>query len=94
MNLAIGDVRVLDAALGAFFARGDTELMDRYSAICLDRVWKVQRFSWWMTQMLHVFDRADPFEHRVQMAELDYVVNSEAAATTLAENYVGLPYAL
>jgi p-hydroxybenzoate 3-monooxygenase len=94
MNLAIGDVRVLDAALGAFFARGDTALMDRYSAICLDRIWKVQRFSWWMTQMLHVFDHADPFEHRVQVAELDYVANSTAAATTLAENYVGLPYAV
>ena len=94
MNLAIGDVRVLDAALGAFFATGDTDLMDRYSAICLDRIWKVQRFSWWMTQMLHVFDHADTFEHRVQLAELDYVVNSRAAATTLAENYVGLPYAV
>ena len=92
MNLAVGDVRVLDAALGAYFAKGDSSLLERYSDLCLGRIWKAQRFSWWMTQMLHLFDEGDRFEHRVALAELDYVVTSRAAATTLAENYVGLPY--
>jgi p-hydroxybenzoate 3-monooxygenase len=91
MNLAIADVRVLAAALTAFFVRGDTAVMDRYSEICLKRIWKVQRFSWWMTSMLHRYSD-DPFEHRVQVAELDYLVHSEAARTALAEQYVGLPY--
>jgi p-hydroxybenzoate 3-monooxygenase len=93
MNLAIADIRVLARALTAFFREGDERLMDSYSATCLDRIWKVQRFSWWMTTLLHRFADDDAFEHRIQVAELDYVVNSEAARTTLAENYVGLPYA-
>jgi p-hydroxybenzoate 3-monooxygenase len=93
MNLAIADIRVLARALVAFFREGDERLMDSYSANCLDRIWKVQRFSWWMTTLLHRFADDDAFEHRIQVAELDYVVNSEAARTTLAENYVGLPYA-
>ncbi|WP_421990204.1 4-hydroxybenzoate 3-monooxygenase [Roseococcus sp.] len=92
MNLAVADVRVLAAALTGFFHRGETALMDRYSEICLKRIWKVQRFSWWMTALLHRFSDADPFEHRVQVAELDYLVHSEAARTALAEQYVGLPY--
>ena len=93
MNLAIADVRVLARALDdACHGRGEA-LLDRYSAICLERIWQVQRFSWWMTQMLHRTDRGDGFEHRIQTAELRYVVGSEAARTTLAENYVGLPYA-
>jgi len=94
MNLAIADVRVLAAALDDFFhGRGDT-LMNDYSRLCLDRIWKVQRFSWWMTQMLHRYDATDGFEQRVQTAELAYVCGSDAARTTLAENYVGLPYAV
>jgi p-hydroxybenzoate 3-monooxygenase len=94
MNLAIADVRVLAAGLSEHFAgRGDT-LLDDYSRICLERIWKVQRFSWWMTQLLHRTDAADAFEHRVQTAELAYVCGSEAARTALAENYVGLPYAV
>jgi p-hydroxybenzoate 3-monooxygenase len=93
MNLAIADVRVLVRALGAFFAGRGEALMDSYSATCLDRVWKVQRFSWWMTQLLHRYDGEDAFGHRVRMAELDYLAGSTAAQTTLAENYVGLPYA-
>jgi p-hydroxybenzoate 3-monooxygenase len=92
MNLAVADVRVLAAALAAFFRAGDTALMDRYSEICLKRVWKVQRFSWWMTSMLHRYSGDDPFEHRVQVAELDTLVHSEAARTALAEQYVGLAY--
>ncbi|MEO3470800.1 4-hydroxybenzoate 3-monooxygenase [Roseomonas sp. CAU 1739] len=93
MNLAIADVRVLVRALEHFFAGRGEALMDRYSATCLDRVWKVQRFSWWMTQLLHRYDDHDDFEERVRLAELDYLAGSTAALTTLAENYVGLPYA-
>jgi p-hydroxybenzoate 3-monooxygenase len=93
MNLAIADVRVLVRALDAFFAGEGGALMDAYSATCLDRVWKVQRFSWWMTQLLHRYDGQDKFEDRVRIAELDYLAGSVAAQTTLAENYVGLPYA-
>ncbi|SFK88048.1 4-hydroxybenzoate 3-monooxygenase [Falsiroseomonas stagni] len=92
MNLAIADIRVLARGLERFFAKGETDLLDRYSDICLRRIWKGQRFSWWMTSMLHRFDGNDPFEHRVQVAELQYVSTSKAAMTTLAENYVGLPY--
>ena len=94
MNLAIADVRILARALDDHFhGRGD-RLMDGYSAICLERIWKVQRFSWWMTQMLHRYAENDGFEHKIQTAELRYVAGSEAARTTLAENYVGLPYAV
>ncbi|MGK7868766.1 4-hydroxybenzoate 3-monooxygenase [Falsiroseomonas sp. E2-1-a20] len=92
MNLAIADIRVLARGLERFFAKGDATLLEQYSDICLRRIWKGQRFSWWMTSMLHRFDGEDRFEHRVQVAELDYVSTSRAAMTTLAENYVGLPY--
>jgi len=92
MNLAIADIRVLARGLEHFYAKGDAGLLDRYAEICLRRIWKGQRFSWWMTSMLHSFDGEDPFEHRVQVAELDYVATSRAAMTTLAENYVGLPF--
>ncbi len=92
MNLAIADIRVLARGLERFYAKAETDLLDRYAEICLRRIWKGQRFSWWMTSMLHRFDGDDPFEHRVQVAELDYVSTSRAAMTTLAENYVGLPF--
>jgi p-hydroxybenzoate 3-monooxygenase len=91
LNLAIADVRVLADALGEFYSQGGHDLLDRYSATCLRRVWKVQRFSWWMTSMLHRFPDENPFDHRRQIAELDYVTSSRAAKQTLAENYVGLP---
>ncbi len=91
MNLAVGDVRVMARALERYFARGDDEAIAAYGPACLRRIWRVQRFSWWMTQMLHRFDDDSPFDRRRQLAELDYVVHSRAAATTLAENYVGLP---
>jgi p-hydroxybenzoate 3-monooxygenase len=94
MNLAIADVRILAAALSDFFAGRGEALMDDYSRLCLERIWKVQRFSWWMTQMLHRSDMTDAFEHRVQTAELRYLCGSAAARATLAENYVGLPYAV
>ncbi|MDJ1157165.1 4-hydroxybenzoate 3-monooxygenase [Chelatococcus sp. SYSU_G07232] len=92
MNLAVADVRLLSRALDAFYVRGNRELLAAYSATCLRRIWKAQRFSWWMTSMLHRFDHHSPFEQRVQLAELDYVTGSRAAATSLAENYVGLPF--
>jgi p-hydroxybenzoate 3-monooxygenase len=91
LNLAAGDVAVLAQALDAFYRRGETGLMDRYSAACLGRIWKVQRFSWWMTSMLHRFAEHSDFERQVQLAELEYVIGSTAASTSLAENYVGLP---
>jgi p-hydroxybenzoate 3-monooxygenase len=89
MNLAVADVRVFARALTEFYSSGRTDLLDGYSDACLRRVWRAQRFSWWMTSMLHRFDRSDPFQLKVQKAELDYVTSSRAAATTLAENYVG-----
>jgi p-hydroxybenzoate 3-monooxygenase len=91
MNLAVADVTVLARALEAFYAGRGGDALDAYSDTCLRRIWKVQRFSWWMTQMLHRFDDASPFDERRQIAELAYVTGSRAAATTLAENYVGLP---
>ena len=73
------------------YQEGRTDLIARYSDICLRRVWKAERFSWWMTSMLHKFSD-DPFNQRIQEAELDYFTRSEAGRTTIAENYVGLPY--
>jgi p-hydroxybenzoate 3-monooxygenase len=92
MNLAVADVRFLTEALAAFYRDGSTALLDGYSARCLRRVWKAQRFSWWMTTMLHFSGADSPFDRRRQVAELDYVTGSRAAMTTLAENYVGLPF--
>lgn len=91
MNLAITDVRVLAKAIEEHFKAGSNALLDHYSEICLRRIWKVQRFSWWMTSILHKFPGANPFDQRRQLAELDYVTSSQAAARSLAENYVGLP---
>jgi p-hydroxybenzoate 3-monooxygenase len=90
LNLAVADVRVLSEALGAWFADGDSGGLDAYSETCLRRVWRVQHFSWWMTSMLHRFPGDDPFDARLQKSQLRYVCSSRAAATTLAENYVGL----
>ena len=92
MNLAVADVRVLAEALVELFASGRDELLERYSATCLRRVWKAQRFSSWMTSMLHRPGDGDAFQHALQLGELDYVTSSRAAATSLAENYVGLPF--
>jgi len=90
LNLAVADVRRLSEALARFFGSGDTDLLEGYSDACLRRVWRVQHFSWWMTSMLHRFG-ADPYQHKLQISELQYVTSSTAGATTLAENYVGLP---
>ncbi|HZR56618.1 MAG TPA: 4-hydroxybenzoate 3-monooxygenase [Terriglobales bacterium] len=91
LNLAVADVRVLARALEAFYKNNRKDLLENYSQTCLRRVWKVQRFSWWMTSMLHRFHDENPFDHRRQLAELDYVTSSRAASQSLAENYVGLP---
>jgi p-hydroxybenzoate 3-monooxygenase len=91
MNLAVADVVVLARAIADYYASGRTELLTAYSKTCLDRIWKGQRFSWWMTQMLHRFPDGGSFDRRRQVAELSYVVGSTAAATSLAENYAGLP---
>ncbi len=91
LNLAIADVRVLARALADFYATKRQDLLHQYSQTCLRRVWKVQRFSWWMTSMLHRFPDENPFDRRRQLAELDYVTGSRAASQSLAENYVGLP---
>jgi p-hydroxybenzoate 3-monooxygenase len=90
LNLAAADVRVLSEALGTWYADGDTRALAAYSDTCLRRVWRVQHFSAWMTSMLHRFPGDDPFEARLQRSQLRYVCDSRAAATTLAENYVGL----
>jgi p-hydroxybenzoate 3-monooxygenase len=92
LNLAVADVRVLAAAVAAYYRSGRTDLLDAYSATCLKRIWRVEHFSWWMTSMLHRFPGDDAFQQRLQRSQLDYVVSSRAAATTLAENYVGLPW--
>ena len=92
LNLAASDVHYLSRAFDAWYRSGDPGLMDAYSATCLRRVWKAERFSWWMTTLLHRFPENGPFGERIQLAELDYLVNSQAAMTALAENYVGLPY--
>jgi p-hydroxybenzoate 3-monooxygenase len=91
MNLAFADVVYLSRALDAFYKKKRSDLLDGYSATCLRRVWKAQRFSWWMTQIMHRFPDETAFDHRRQLADLDYLTGSEAAATALAEQYVGLP---
>jgi p-hydroxybenzoate 3-monooxygenase len=91
LNLAAADVLVLARALKQFYSSNRPDLLENYSRICLRRVWKAQRFSWWMTSMLHLFDTDNAFDRRRQLAELDYVTGSRAASQTLAENYVGLP---
>ncbi len=91
LNLAVADVMVLAEAIGAWYETGRADLLDAYSATCLRRVWRVQHFSWWMTSMLHRADDGDPFTHQLQLSQLRYVTSSRAAATSLAENYVGLP---
>jgi p-hydroxybenzoate 3-monooxygenase len=89
LNLAVNDVRILADALTGFYKGGDESGLKGYSAAALRRVWRAEHFSWWMTSMLHKFHDDTPFQHRLQLAELDYVVSSRAKAVTLAENYVG-----
>jgi p-hydroxybenzoate 3-monooxygenase len=92
LNLAASDVHYLSQALREFYVEKSQAGIDHYSAKALARIWKAERFSWWMTSMLHRFPDTDPFTGRIQLAELNYVVESKAATASLSENYVGLPY--
>lgn len=92
LNLAASDIHYLSTALAAFYDTGETGLLDAYSQNALRRIWKAERFSWWMTGLLHALPGATDFDRRIQRAELDYLATSTAAQTGLAENYVGLPY--
>ncbi len=92
LNLAASDVHYLSQALREFYDEKSSAGLDAYSAKALARVWKAVRFSWWMTSMLHKFPDTGEFGARIQLAELDYLVSSQAAATSLSENYVGLPF--
>ncbi|MEN5042759.1 4-hydroxybenzoate 3-monooxygenase [Pseudomonas koreensis] len=92
LNLAASDVSTLFNILLKVYREERTDLLEKYSEICLRRVWKAERFSWWMTSMLHRFDEHDDFSQRISASELDYFVSSEAGRKTIAENYVGLPY--
>jgi p-hydroxybenzoate 3-monooxygenase len=92
LNLAVADVRVLTGALVDLYKQGKRENLAGYTERCMRRIWKGQRFSWWMTSMLHRFPNEDGFSHHIHLAELEYVTGSRAASTALAENYVGLPF--
>ncbi|WP_299316353.1 4-hydroxybenzoate 3-monooxygenase [uncultured Halomonas sp.] len=92
LNLAASDVNTLYRLMVKVYQEGRTDLIPNYSATCLKRIWKAERFSWWMTSMLHKFSEEEDFNTRMQQAELDYATSSEAGLTTIAENYVGLPY--
>lgn len=91
MNLAFADVVVLSRALDSFYKKNVSDRLENYSAACLRRVWYAQRFSWWMTQIMHRFPHESAFDRRRQLSDLDYLTSSKAAATSLAEQYVGLP---
>ena len=91
LNLAASDVHYLSQGLAEYYRSGSAQGLDHYSERALARVWKAERFSWWMTSLLHRFPEASGFDQRIQRAELDYLASSEAALTALAENYVGLP---
>ena len=91
LNLAASDVRYLARALVEYFEEHSSAGVDRYSETCLRRIWKAERFSWWFTSLTHRFPETGDIGRKLQRAELDYLVTSRAAATAMAENYVGLP---
>jgi len=91
MNLAFADVVMLSRALDAYYKNKNNDRLENYSTMCLRRVWYAQRFSWWMTQSMHRFPNESAFDRRRQLSDLDYLTSSSAAATSLAEQYVGLP---
>jgi p-hydroxybenzoate 3-monooxygenase len=91
LNLAAADVGRLARALAEFYGDGSSAAVDVYSSQCLSRVWKAERFSWWLTSLMHRFPDDGEFGRKMQLAELEYLVSSVAAQTVLAENYVGLP---
>ncbi|MDC5075450.1 4-hydroxybenzoate 3-monooxygenase [Acinetobacter baumannii] len=92
LNLAASDIAYLSSALVEYYVEGSEQGINEYSEKCLQRVWKAERFSWWMTHLLHRFETESEFDHKIKQAELSYVLGSIAGKTTLAENYVGLPY--
>jgi p-hydroxybenzoate 3-monooxygenase len=92
LNSAASDIYYLYHAMVAWYGEGDASGLDSYSETALRRIWKAQRFSWWMTSMLHQFPNEEAFDQKMQETELDYFLGSEAARKTLAENYVGLPF--
>ncbi|HFQ9144058.1 TPA: 4-hydroxybenzoate 3-monooxygenase [Acinetobacter baumannii] len=92
LNLAASDIAYLSSALIEYYAEGSEQGINEYSDKCLQRVWKAERFSWWMTHLLHRFETESEFDHKIKQAELSYLLGSIAGKTTLAENYVGLPY--
>jgi len=92
LNLAASDIHYLSQGLFEFYREGSRAGIDAYSQRALARVWKAERFSWWMTSILHTFPESSGFDRRIQRAELEYLVSSPAAQTALSENYVGLPY--
>ncbi|MBP1492476.1 4-hydroxybenzoate 3-monooxygenase [Acinetobacter nosocomialis] len=92
LNLAASDIAYLSSALIEYYTEGSEQGINEYSEKCLQRVWKAERFSWWMTHLLHRFETESEFDHKIKQAELSYVLGSIAGKTILAENYVGLPY--
>lgn len=91
LNLALADVGLLAQLFARWHQRGDAAVLQQYSALALQRVWKAERFSWWMTSLLHTFEGEDAFTARIRDAELAYLLQSDAGRTTVAENYAGLP---
>lgn len=92
LNLAVADVRVMARGLTHYFRTGSMEKLDRYSETCLKRIWKVVRYSWFMTSLLHRFPHHTEFERNIQLGELEYLLASRAGRLTIADNYVGLPF--
>ena len=92
LNLASSDVHYLSSAFINFYKDGDTDGLENYSAIALERVWKAERFSWWMTKFLNYFPDSSEFDNRMRQADFDYLKSSPVAQKSLAENYVGVPY--
>ncbi|MEM8626097.1 MAG: FAD-dependent monooxygenase, partial [Pseudomonadota bacterium] len=92
LNLAVGDVHYLSTALNAFYASGEERGLRQYTEVALRRIWKAERFSWMLTTLMHDFDGDDAFGRRMKIADLEYIFSSKAAQTSIAENYVGLPY--
>ena len=92
LNLAASDIAYLSRAFIQYYQDGSEQGINEYSEKCLQRVWKAERFSWWMTHLLHRFETESEFDHKIKQAELSYILGSLAGQTTLAENYVGLPY--
>ena len=91
LNLAVSDVCYLSRAITTFYRKGREDELNAYSERALARVWKAQRFSWWMTALMHNFPDGASFENQLRSAELEYVLSSQAALVSLSENYVGLP---